>query len=379
MNEYKGDEPIEEFGGGDGSSAHTAFIISTSGQLRKLIIESRKSNFKGKHFRLAADFRIATELWEPIGATPIHSFNGTFNGDGHTIHGVLENANRQKLFGFFGYLKDATITNLNMEATVHNIADNTVYCYTGSIAGYCNRSAITECTNSGKVETAMTGSTYTGGIVGISYNHSMITHCTNKGEINGESTQNTYIGGIAGDSTTCSAIIGSTNKGTIKGMSSSFEANHEIYVGGITGRSSQSSYLIHCTNHAPIAGNGNDTFSYVGGIAGQCTHYCSTKDCCNLTTTVEVSGRIIYVAGIIGNNDIGSVIDHCTNCAAIIGQGRYCTYTGGIVGFNLGSQIYDCCINNGWVNQKEPTPENNYLRAGGTINVITPCPNGHEN
>lgn len=379
MYDYRGDEPMEDFGGGNGSNTHSAFIITTPGQLKKLITESRRSSFKGKHFQLASDFQITTDTWEPIGATPNHSFNGTFNGNGHTIKGVLENATGQKLFGFFGYLKEANVTNLNMEANVHNIADNTVYCYTGSIAGYSNSSAIAECTNTGKVETAMTGSIYTGGIVGICYNHSMISHCTNKGEVNGESTQNTYIGGITGDNTTCSVIIDCANMGIIKGSSSSMEVDNEIYAGGISGRNSQSSYLIHCTNHSSVAGDGKDTFSYVGGIAGQSTHYCSIKECCNRGTTIVGNGRIAYIGGIIGNNDTGSIADHCSNQAAVVGQGSFCLYTGGIVGFNLGGQVYDCCKNSGSVNQKTPTEENNYLRAGGNINVITACPNEHQN
>lgn len=377
MCDYRGDEPMEDFGGGDGSNSHSAFIIATPGQLKKLIIESRRSSFKDKHFLLATDLRVTTDNWEPIGTTPTHSFNGTFNGDGHTIKGVLENANGHKLFGFFGYLKDATITNLNMEAIVHNIADNTVYCYTGSVAGYSNHSAITECTNTGKVETAMTGSIYTGGIVGISYNHSMINHCTNKGEVNGESTQNTYTGGIAGDNTTCSAIIDCTNTSTINGTSSSIDANNEIYVGGISGRNSQNSYLIHCTNHAPITGNSKYTFAYVGGIAGQSTHYCSIKECHNLPTLINGNGGVTYIGGIIGNNDTGSIVDHCSNHAIVAGQGSFCLYAGGIVGFNLCGKVYDCCKNSGSVNQKTPAEGNNYLRAGGNINVITACPNEH--
>lgn len=85
--------------------------------------------------------------------------------------------------------------------------------------------------------------------------------------------------------------------------------------------------------------------------------------------------------GVFGglHRDDGSIADHCSNQAAVVGQGSFCLYTGGIVGFNLGSQVYDCCKNSGSVNQKAPTEENNYLRAGGNTNVITACPNGHEN
>lgn len=378
MSDYRGDEPMEEFGGGDGRNDHSAFVIATPGQLKKLIVESRKSCFKGKHFLLTTDFRITSDTWEPIGSTPIHSFNGFFDGNGHTITGTLENANGQKLFGFFGYLKDATVINLNIEATIRNIANNTVYCYTGSIAGYSNHSAIIECTHSGSIETAMSGSIYTGGIVGISYNHSLLKHYTNRGEINGESTQNTYIGGIVGDNTTCSTIVDCTNRGIIKGISCSMDADNEIYVGGIGGRNSQSSNLIRSSNQGPILGNSQCTFSYVGGIVGQSTHYCQVESCNNLSPTVEGSGRIAYIGGIAGNNDTGSIIDLCSNRAAITGLGSFCLYAGGIVGFNLGSHLYNCCTNSGHVNQKEPVADNNYLRSGGNISVITACPNGHD-
>ena len=379
MSDYRGDEPLEEFGGGNGSNAHSAFIIATPGQLKRLVIESRKNNFKGKYFLLATDFRIISDAWEPIGSTPVHSFNGIFNGGGHTIKGALHNTQGQKLFGFFGYLKDATVTNLIMETDIYNMADNTVYCYAGGIAGYSNRSTIIECQNTGNIKTAMAGSIYTGGIVGISYNHSMISHCINQGEIYGESTQNIYIGGIAGDSTTCSAIMDCTNMGATQGASSSVEDANETYIGGISGRNSQNSYLIHCINHGTVAGNSKYTFSYVGGISGQNTYYCSIKNCSNLSVAIECNGKIAYAGGIVGNNDTGSIIDFCKNQAMITSLGGFYSYSGGIVGLNTGSYIYDCCKNSGIINKKEPTEENNFLRAGGNVSAITACPNGHEN
>lgn len=374
---YKGNETPENFSGGDGNSADTAFVIATPGQLRKLIIESNCSSLKGKYFSLEADFRIETDLWIPIGSKPNCPFRGIFNGNGHTICGTLDAGdNGQKYFGFFGQLDEACIKNLQLSIILNNTAPTNAYYYTGGIAGYSNTSSICQCTTSGCIEVATNGSTYTGGIVGMNYKNSQIVECTNKAKITGDGMHNNYTGGIAGDNAGNSLISQCDNEGRVTSINDSLVAENEAHTGGIAGRNYNNSRIEHCINAAKINGQSDITFSYTGGIVGKNTYYSTVFQCRNLKANIEGTGGIAYTGGIIGNNDTGGVADHCDNSGDVSGSGQNSSSTGGIAGFNLGSEIYACCQNTGEVNRKKPDEKNDFLRAGNNTQFL-PCPNRH--
>lgn len=86
------------------------------------------TTYAGQTVKLTADLNLSGESnWKPIGnlvAYPGQSFNGTFDGGGHTISNLKCNDNTPNyavagLFGSVvnGTIKDLTVKNVNIQST----------------------------------------------------------------------------------------------------------------------------------------------------------------------------------------------------------------------------------------------------------------------
>lgn len=260
----------------------------------------------GKTVNLTADIDFSGEEF-----TPIPTFSGTFNGNGHTVSGVIISGSGSKL-GFFRYIeKGAIVKDLNVTG---NINPKGSACYIGGIAGENAGEIISSnysgtvkgssivggiagrCTDSGKIAYTsfvgvVVGENSVGGIAG--FNDGYIASCKNSGNINTvESDKKSSsafdtdvesmienvkinkgkddkteegifksfydIGGIAGQSK--GVISGCENSGTVGYQHIGYN------VGGIAGR--QSGLLTGCKNTGEIRGRKD-----VGGIAGQAEPY----------------------------------------------------------------------------------------------------------
>ncbi|MGN8874568.1 GLUG motif-containing protein [Pseudoflavonifractor sp. HCP28S3_F10] len=242
---------------------------------------------RGKTVTLEADIDLSgTDL------SPIPTFGGTFEGNGHTISG-LSLQSGASYQGLFRYIQEgAVVRDLHVAGTVSAVGEQTCV---GGIAG-SNKGTLLDCSFQGTVEGkrqvggiagineaagsiyrctaegSVTGGTGTGGIAG--HNAGTITGCTNKSAVNtvhqekeqsledGFSSLNreevldttTDTGGIAGFSN--GVVRSCRNTGTIG-------YPHVGYnVGGVAGRSS--GYLENCVNTGIVKGRKD-----VGGIAGQ--------------------------------------------------------------------------------------------------------------
>ena len=315
--------------------------------------------------------------------TPIPTFGGTFEGNGHTISGI-ELLNGTTPTGFFNTLqKTAIVKNLTVKgmiapsgdaATVGGIVGENhgvlLKCHfegsvigendIGGIAGI-NKSdgAITECTAAGVI----IGENMTGGIAG--QNQGIITSCVNKAQVNTVSIDPTInledlnsdflvdirkwtsldtssstmdTGGIAGYST--GSILSCTNSGQIG-------YPHVGYnVGGIAGRSC--GFISNATNNALIYGRKD-----VGGIVGQMEPNIALnlsadtlgqleKELNSLRTLLEeFKTSSITAAGNMHNrvDTILSYLDGATQSAENLAQAAG-SYTDSVIGeFNRGSLI----------------------------------------
>ena len=144
------------------------FKISTAAQLAGLAQLVNKGNsFSKKTIQLTKDIRLneqdvptASETpnsWTPIGKNP-KKFEGTFNGDGHTIRGLYIK-DSAVIKGLFGKASNATIKNLIVtgSVTVPNKAN------IGGIVGNAPNSTIQNC---GFYGTVTGGKSNTGGVIG---------------------------------------------------------------------------------------------------------------------------------------------------------------------------------------------------------------------
>lgn len=127
--------------------------------------------------------------WAPIGND--QDYSGTFDGAGHTIHGMVVNSSQNQAMGFVGYL--------GAEGVIKNLAlgkDCSVTGSVGYVGGLCGRNegSISNCCN-GATVTGENGSTYVGGICGQNMG-GRITNCYNTGDITGD----IIVGGVCGSS-----------------------------------------------------------------------------------------------------------------------------------------------------------------------------------
>ena len=106
---------------------------------------NNKNTYAGKTVKLTADLDLSGESnWTPIGdvnAYPSKSFNGTFDGDGHTISNVTSSDNTpgETVAGLFGSVVNGTIKNL----TVKNVNISSSH-YAGGIVAYTSNSPTIE-------------------------------------------------------------------------------------------------------------------------------------------------------------------------------------------------------------------------------------------
>ena len=259
--------------------------------------------------------------WTPIGnysTSDSLKYTGAFDGDGHTIQGMVVNNPNSDYQGLVGYLGEGgTIKDLTMGETC-SVTGNK---YVGGVCGEINSGTIQNCTNNGTV----TGSgDDVGGICGYSCYGSIET-CTNSGTVTGSSDN---VGGICGYNEN-GTLQNSTNEGNVKGYSDN--------VGGVCGYSEGGS-IQNCTNNGTAEISGSMEY-YLGGICGQN----NGGAIANCTNSGAVTSSSSYAGGICGGNYSGTIAS-CTNNGAVTAGG---SYAGGVCGYNSGTGTIETSYNRG--------------------------------
>ena len=264
--------------------------------------------------------------WTPIGiSNPSNvfcSFDGTFDGNGHTIKGLhISNVDSYRMgVGLFGVFlnSNAIIKNLKVSGDI-NVTPNGYSYSVGGIAGYIQASnvQIEDCTSDVKI-TVNSGSSddsnRIGGVVGALYidtegSNGYVKRCSFTGNIS-SSTACHAIGGIIGtDSQT--PISECSSKATIDGI--------VTFVGGIVGES-YSGTVADCFYQGNISVYGS--IIYAGGISGNCKNI---KNCVTIPSFVFKGGNYMYSDPIeVMSSSDGSY--HIENCYYQGDAGKYGTY-----------------------------------------------------
>lgn len=217
-------------------------------------------------------------------------FQGTFDGQGHTVSGLAihHDGSVQGLFRYIG--EGGTVSSLHVIGTVSPQGSG------GSVGGIAgeNRGLITNCTFSGVVR----GNSTVGGIAGCNGETGVIAGCSISGIVRGDH----YAGGIAGKNS--GTIENCVNKGNINTSAEEAVLNLEYInldslrstenrmditdVGGIAGYSD--GRIQSCTNNGRV---GYQHVGYnVGGIAGRQCGY--VNNCANY-------------GAVYGRKDIGGI------------------------------------------------------------------------
>ena len=255
------------------------------------------------HFIQTADISLGLAPWnQEEGWIPISDFSGTYNGDGKTITGLYINRPSSSYQGLFGQISSTTISNLNIVSGTVTGSE-----YTGGLVGSAS-GTIENCSSSATI--IGTGEN-TGGLIG-DFSTGTITLCSATGHVTGLS----YVGGLAG-----------TASGTIENCNSSATViGSGENTGGLIGDFSDGT-IEDCSATGAVTG-----LSKVGGLAGAAN---GTIENCYSSATVSGSGD--YTGGLIGS--ASGTIENCYSSATVSGSGEN---TGGLIGDFSDGTIEDC-------------------------------------
>ena len=226
------------------------------------------------------------------GFAGIPIFNGTFDGQGHTISN-LNLVQDGSVVGFFRYLEsDAVVQNLTLQGRAMPVGSRRTI---GSVAG-SNAGTVKNCSFVG----VSSGVSMVGGIVGQNLSGGVVDGCTVTGSVYGAH----FVGGIAGDNH--GVIANCVNKASVN---TKVEQN-EIDISSLTLKD-----LIGTENVADITD--------IGGVAGSSAGV--VKNCQNLGT-VGYQHMGYNVGGIVGSQT--GYVTACTNYGTVYARKE----AGGIVG-----------------------------------------------
>ena len=181
---------------------------------------------------LTADITLPIDTnWTPIGKDKDHMYNGTFDGDGHTITGLSVDIQSGNIIyaGLFGCLgAGGTIKNVSLTDSKITCSGNRVYA--GGVCGW-NYGTIENCYNTGDVSgTSEYGFVYAGGVCGLN-DYGTIENCYNTGEVSGIYGF-VYAGGVCGVND-YGTIENCYNTGEVSGTGTSTDGSG--YAGGVCG------------------------------------------------------------------------------------------------------------------------------------------------
>ncbi len=252
------------------------------------------------HYRLTASLDLSGIRW---GTGVIPHFEGTFDGNGHTIsHLTIQGRSRLGLFGQVrsgAQIKNLGVIDVNVVGSSHYVgglvavnAGAVTGCYStgavnsggseqhydiGGLMG-SNAGAVTQCHSTATVSGTSSGA---GGLVGG--NGGTLTECYSTGTV---STTGGNVGGLAGHN------VGTVTQCYSKGAVSTTGAN----AGGLVGENGGS--LTECYSTGAVSTTGGD----VGGLAGNND---GTATQCYSTGTVSGKSNI---GGLVGSAFLGSVM-----------------------------------------------------------------------
>lgn len=242
-------------------SAFAQTKISTEAQLKAIDLNG--------DYVLTQDITLSDNEWTPIG-TSDRPFTGTLDGGGHTIKGLTVGNGANDNKAFFGFTKDATVTNIGFTSAVvkgHNQA--------AIVVAQAKSSTLSNIYVSGVV----TGRDHVGTIAGDARDNTTITNCVSTAAALSTEHQG---GGIAGW-TNNSTFSYNIAYGAVTAPSNG--------AGGITGMVDDNGKTEYTSNlsAAPYIKGGNDR---THGINGWCNNSSNTG-----SNNLSWANTVYYVGG----------------------------------------------------------------------------------
>jgi uncharacterized repeat protein (TIGR02543 family) len=225
------------------------------------------------HYRLEVDINLTGNVWTRIG-TPADQdkFKGTFDGNNHSITGLIINAS-ELYQGMFAYLAQGALVNdLTLkECDIRGSSD------VGVVAGQ-NDGTVKNCYVSGIV---VPSSSNAGGVVGMNGSSGTVENCSSSVNISGTQSN---AGGVVG-----------SNSGVIRNCYATGDVSGSGNVGGVAGWNAGTVQNCYATGN--VSGTNN-----IGGVVGNSSNSSSTvQNCVALNTSLKrISGQDNYYGRVAG-------------------------------------------------------------------------------
>jgi uncharacterized repeat protein (TIGR02543 family) len=303
------------FAGGDGSES-SPFQIADATDLKNMAqaINEDKEKYGSKHYILTADiemFQVAADQSNHVAIGSYASskpFSGTFDGQGHTISGLVINKSSESYQGLFGYVGPGGVVK-----------------------------------NVGLIDSFIVGGDFVGSVVGL--NEGTVDNCYSTGDVWGKKE----IGGIAGRNRTSGIIRNSYNTSQVTGTDSE--------VGGIVGKNVGT--VANSYNTGVVSGS-----STVGGIVGENNSACLNSYNIGSVNKRDANG---VFGGIVGRNySTSSISPQCLNCYWLTND----TINKGLsgIGSSAYTSIYENCASfSGAHGILEPVPGHTIIDNKSTL------------
>ncbi|MHC4752236.1 MAG: GLUG motif-containing protein, partial [Planctomycetota bacterium] len=266
-----------QYGGGSGTE-NDPYLIYTAEQMNEIGAEPADWN---KHFKLMNNIDLSEYAgfgYNIIGTSAFESFDGVFDGNGHTISNFGLTSTRDLYTGLFGYVQ-GQIKNLGL-------IDPNIFAQgsgVGPLVGFLDQGTIIDCYAKGA---SVLGDRNVGGLVGLCSGR--IDNCYSSGSVFGYA----YVGGL----------VGRIGDGTVNKSFSTASVEGNQDVGGFVGKTSEETSVIsNCYATGSVSGS-----RYVGGLVGQVERGAAHK----CFSAGSVSGNL-DTGGLAGYLRVLGQISHC--------------------------------------------------------------------
>jgi hypothetical protein len=308
---------------GSGTSADDPYVILYTSQLDLLATNVNSgTTYKDTYFQLGDDLKYShTSDWNDITSeennfTPIGqrknglitqpNFQGTFDGNGHTISGIRINYSEPSV-GLFGTISDgATVSGITLD-DARIVGKGSV----GGIVGSNSSSTVSNCTVTNRVAIHITqsGNIY-GGIVGMN-NYGTVTGCTSSVQMSIASDKDisaNYLGGIVGRTLTANS-------------SNPAKVTNNFVIGAII---PAAGYNRHAAITVAITSEGTDNSIYENNYYYNCT-VAGVPNATNVGYSVPTGSSRATISDITEND--GAVAVHKLTLANGISTSTPATFT----------------------------------------------------
>lgn len=296
-------------------------VIATPVALQLMALDLAASYTLGANINMAAA-QATGGIWGASGFRPVggngSEFTGSFNGNGHTISGMMINRTGSNYVGLFGFTTGATISNVTLSGG-SVVANSNV----GALIGYMSGGSVSSSASSMTVTAVSTAESNAGGLIGT-IDGGAVSLSSASGNVTGAGYQT---GGFVGYLINGGTVTTSRATGSVTGTNTNSGFG---YVGGFVGGNGYSGGSGGTISQSYATGTVTGSGGTIGGFVGHNE---------GVITDSYATGRVIGLAsadnigGFVGVNFVNGTITNAYSTGYVTGSAG----VGGFAGWNNNS------------------------------------------